>query len=142
MNKKQKKVAVGVGLTALAAAAAAGTYFFTGKKGAKNRAKVSKWADDAKNDVVKQLKSMKQVTQKSYGEAVDTVVEQYKKAKKIDPTELLALAGELKGHWDSIAGEVTAVSKKVVPTVKKLVKKTAPKKTSKPTPKKAAKKRL
>jgi NH3-dependent NAD+ synthetase len=85
---------------------------------------------------------MKQVTQKSYGEAVDTVVEQYKKAKKIDPTELLALAGELKGHWDSIAGEVTAVSKKVVPTVKKLVKKTAPKKTSKPTPKKAAKKRL
>jgi uncharacterized protein (UPF0333 family) len=132
MNKKQKKLAVGVGvgLTALAAATAAGTYFFGGKKGAKNRAKVSKWAEDAKKDVVKQLKGLKQVSKKSYAEAVDAVVTKYKQAKKIDPQELLAVAGELKGHWDAIASEVEAASKKVTPVVKKAAKKVVKKVTS------------
>jgi gas vesicle protein len=138
MNKKQKKVAVGVGvgLTAIAAAAAAGTYFFGGKRGAKNRAKVSKWAEDAKNDVVKQVKGLKKVTQKSYADTVDAVMAQYKKAKKMSPQELTALASELKGHWDSIAAEVSSTAKKVTPVVKKAVKavKAA---TSKPVAKKA-----
>lgn len=131
MNKKQKKLAVGVGvgLTALAAATAAGTYFFGGKKGAKNRAKVSKWADDAKKDVVKQLKGLEKVTKTSYAEAVDAVVTKYKQAKKIDPKELLAVAGELKGHWDAIASEVEAAGKKVVPVVKKAAKKVVKKVT-------------
>lgn len=131
MNKKQKKLAVGVGvgLTALAAATAAGTYFFGGKKGAKNRAKVSKWADDAKKDVVKQLKGLEKVTKTSYAQAVDAVVAKYKQAKKIDPKELLAVAGELKGHWDAIASEVEAAGKKVVPVVKKAAKKVVKKVT-------------
>lgn len=147
MNKKQKKLAVGVGvgLTALAAATAAGTYFFGGKKGAKNRAKVSKWADDAKKDVVKQLKGLEKVTKTSYAEAVDAVVTKYKQAKKIDPKELLAVAGELKGHWDAIAAEVEAAGKKVVPVVKKAakkaIKKVTPTKKVAPKSKKSATKK-
>lgn len=129
MNKTQKKIAVGAGITALAAAAAAGTYFFAGKRGKENRAKVSKWADTAKKDVVKQLKGMKDVTKSSYNSAVDAVVAQYTKAKKVNPKELIALASELKGHWDNIAGEVSKVAKKV-----------APKKAAKAAPKQAAKK--
>lgn len=147
MNKKQKKLAVGVGvgLTALAAATAAGTYFFGGKKGAKNRAKVSKWADAAKQDVVKQLKGLEKVTKTSYAEAVDAVVAKYKQAKKIDPKELLAVAGELKGHWDAIAAEVEAAGKKVVPVVKKAakkaIKKVTPAKKVAPKSKKSATKK-
>lgn len=139
MNKTQKKIAVGAGITALAAAAAAGTYFFAGKRGKENRAKVSKWADTAKKDVVKQLKGMKDVTKTSYNTAVDAVVAQYKKAKKVDPKELVALASELKGHWDNIAGEVTRAAQKV--TTKKATKTAAPKKAAKKAPaKKTAKK--
>ncbi len=139
MNKTQKKIAVGAGITALAAAAAAGTYFFAGKRGKENRAKVSKWADTAKKDVVKQLKGMKDVTKSSYNTAVDAVVAQYKKAKKVDPKELIALASELKGHWDNIAGEVTKVARKV--TTKKPTKTVAAKKAAKNAPaKKTAKK--
>lgn len=139
MNKTQKKIAVGAGITALAAAAAAGTYFFAGKRSKENRDKVSKWVDTAKKDVVKQLKGMKDVTKSSYNTAVDAVVAQYKKAKKVDPKELIALASELKGHWDNIAGEVTKVARSVAP--KKIVKKAAPKKAAKKSPaKKAAKK--
>ena len=147
MNKKQKKVAVGVGvgLTALAAAAAAGTYFFAGKKGAQNRAKVSKWADAAKKDVVKQLKGLEKVTKKTYSDTVDAVMTQYKQVKKADPKELLAIASELKGHWDAIAAEVESAGKKVVPlvkkTAKKVVKKVTPTKKTTTTAKKAAPKK-
>ena len=121
MNKKQKKVAVkvGVGVAALAAAAAAGTYFFGGKRGAKNRARVAKWADSAKKDVVKKLKGMGKVTQKSYSQAVDAVLAQYKKAKKVSPAELLALASELKGQWNNITAEVSSVANKIVPRIAK-----------------------
>lgn len=125
MNKNQKKVAVGVGvgLTAIAAASAAGAYFFAGKRGAKNRAKVAKWAEAAKTDVLKEIKGLKKVTKQSYTATVDKVMEQYKKAKKVDPKELLAVAGELKNHWNSITAEVESAGKKVVPVVKKTVKK-------------------
>lgn len=142
MNKRQKKIAVGVGVgvTALAAAAAAGTYFFAGKRGAKNRAKVSKWADSAKTDVVKRIKGMGKVTKASYNETVDTVMGQYKKLKKLQPTEVAALASELKGHWDTIAKEVSTAAQKVVPKVKKeiaVVKKTVKKAVKKSPPKKS-----
>lgn len=136
MNKKQKKVAVGVGvgLTALAAASAAGAYFFAGKHGAKNRVKVAKWAEAAKEDVLKEIKGLKKVTKQSYTATVDKVMEQYKKAKKVDPKELLAVAGELKNHWDAITKEVASTGKQVLPvvkrTVKKIVNKVAPAKKS------------
>ncbi len=143
MNTKQKKIAVGAGIAALATAAAAGTYFFAGKKGAKNRAKVQKWADAAKKDVVKQLKGLEKVSKKTYADTVDTVMTQYQKAKKMEPQEMMELAKELKGHWDAIAGEVEKATKKVAPMVKKVVKKVTPKKTvtKKATVKKVAKKK-
>jgi hypothetical protein len=127
MVKQKTKVAVGVGAAAAAiAAAAAGVYLFTGKRGAKNRAKVSKWADTAKKDVVKQLKSAGHVTQQSYAEIVDGALARYKKLKNVNPSELLALANELKGHWDVISQEAQTAAKKIAPvrvTVKKAVKK-------------------
>lgn len=144
MNTKQKKVAVGVGvgLTAIAAASAAGAYFFAGKRGAKNRAKVAKWAEAAKTDVLKEIKGLKKVTKQSYTATVDKVMEQYKKAKKVDPKELLAVAGELKSHWDSITQEVESAGKQVLPVVKKTVKKIVKKATpAKKVPAKTAKKK-
>ena len=138
MNTKQKKIAVGTGLAALAAAAAAGTYFFAGKRGAKNRAKVQKWADSAKKDVVKQLKSLEQVSKKTYAQTVDAVMDQYQKAKKLKPEEMVALASELKGHWDAIAAEVATAGKKVAPLAKKVAKKVV--KTVTPSKKTPAKK--
>ncbi|MBP9686592.1 MAG: hypothetical protein KBD66_02215 [Candidatus Doudnabacteria bacterium] len=139
MNTKQKKIAVGTGLAALAAAAAAGTYFFAGTRGAKNRAKVQKWAESAKKDVVKQLKSLEQVSKKTYAQTVDTVMDQYQKAKKLKPQEMVALAAELKGHWDAIATEVATAGKKVAPLAKKVAKKVLPAKKT-PAKKTSAKK--
>jgi hypothetical protein len=147
MKKSQKKaVAVGAGVAALAAAAA-GAYFFTGKRGVKNRKKVSTWTANAKRDVMKEMGKMKKVSKDTYNKTVDTVLANYKNVKNIDKKELATVTNELKGHWNAIAGEVEKARKqvaRVLPKVKKTVaKKSKAKKApaKKKTVKKAAKKR-
>lgn len=144
MNKSQKKTAavVGASIAALGAATAASVYFFGGKGGAKNRAKVSKWADKAKKEIMEEIKAMENVTKTSYNSAVDAVTKQYRGLKNVDPAELQNLAKELKGHWDSISGQLVAASKKVVAAKKITPPKAAQKKApaKKPAPKAKAKK--
>lgn len=126
MDKKQKEaVGVAAGLAALAATAA-GIYFFSGKKGAKNRKKVAAWADDAKKEVMKQLKASEKLTKANYNKVIDSVAKQYKELKKVDQSEILALSKELKGHWDSIYKEITAATSQVKRTAKKAAPKTKP----------------
>ncbi len=145
MKKSQKKaVAVGAGVATLAAAAA-GAYFFAGKKGAKNRKKVSTWTSKAKREVMSEVGKMKNVSKQTYNKTVDSVLGNYKNIKNVDTKELMAVTNELKGHWDAIAGEVERARKqvaRVLPQPKRAVAKTAPKKAAKKSPaKKAAKKR-
>jgi hypothetical protein len=148
MKKSQKQaVAVGASVAALAAAAA-GAYFFTGKKGAKNRKKVASWVGNAKRDVQAELNNMEKVSKQAYNKAVDNVLKNYRSMKNVNTAELTAMASELKGHWDNIASEVEKARKQVVrvmPTAKKsqarkvTVKKVAAKKT--PAKKAVSKKR-
>ncbi len=131
--KKQQKIALGVGAGAAAlAAGAAATYLFATKKGKQTRKQLAVWLEKAQKDVAKELKQAKQVSKKVYDQAVDAVVAQYKKAKKIDPQDLVALAGELKTHWNAIAKEAATSAKKVTQKVQKaVVKKAASKKSAK-----------
>lgn len=114
MDKKKGmsvKTKVGLGLGAAAAlAAAAGTYFFTGKKGAANRKKAAVWAEKAKKDVMKGMRALEKVNEKTYHAAVDGVMKGYNAVKDVDKKEVAALARELKGHWKSIQKDVAESS--------------------------------
>lgn len=101
----KKKVAVGAGVAALAATAA-GVYLLSGKRGAKNRKKVSTWAKIAQKDVLKELGKVGSQSQKAYNDAVSTVAKRYKNLKKLDQSEILQMMSELKGHWNSIAKQL------------------------------------
>lgn len=139
MKKTQKQaIAVGASLAAVAAAAA-GVYFFTGKN-AKNRKKVSKWANDMQNDIVKELNKAGKHTKASYQQIVDKVAKNYKGLKSVSTAELAEIAQELKGHWDSISSEVSKASNVVKKTVKKTVAKSPAKKVIKKATKTVAKK--
>lgn len=120
--KKASKRAIEVGLGAAAIAGAA-TYFFTGKDGAKNRKKVGAWAAKAKKEVIKEIKGMGTVSQKSYNKAVDVALANYKNLKDIDKSEVLALAKELKKHWTGIQKDVKKLVNKKAPAKKKAAKK-------------------
>lgn len=114
MTKKKgmsTKAKVGLGLGAAAAlAAAAGTYFFTGKKGAANRKKAAVWAVKAKKEVVKGMHALEKVNEKAYHATVDGVMKGYDAMKGVDKKEVVALARELKGHWNNIQKDIAKSS--------------------------------
>ena len=118
------KVAEGLGLAALAAAAAA-TYYFYGKDGGKHRKAVSAWSKKAKEEMVKKIKTMKNVSKTTYEAAAKEVLAKYKQVKNISPKEVEELKKELTGHWQKIAKDLTKVGQ--AKPVKKAVAKKAKK---------------
>lgn len=101
------KVAQGLGLAALAAAAA-GVYYFYGPTGAKHKKALKSWAVKAKGEVMENLENMKELSQAAYKNAVDNVLDKYRRVKNIDPKELAILSAELKGHWNRISKHLNA----------------------------------
>ena len=102
------------------AAAALGAYFYAktpkGKKQvAKIKTKATLWANNAKRDILKHVKDLKDVNQKNYHAVVDSVMKKYKEVKKLAPKEVALVASELKKHWNNAKKEIT---KKVTKHVK------------------------
>ncbi len=131
-----QKVGVGVGLTA-AAVAAAGAYFLYGSKEAeKNRKKVKSWALKAKGDVLEALEKAEHITKDEYDALVEVVGGTYGKVKSATSGEIKDFKKEMHDHWKHIEQSgavqkaVSAVSKVVKSTPKKVAKKAAPKKAA------------
>lgn len=100
------------GVLGAVAAASLGAYFYsktpTGKKQvAKIKTKATLWANQAKRDILKHVKSLKEVNQKNYNSVVDAVLKKYKEVKKIAPKEITVVANELKKHWNNAKKEIT-----------------------------------
>lgn len=95
-----------------------GTYFYAktpkGKKQlAEVKSKAGLWANQAKRDILKHIKDLKEVDQKNYHKVVDTVVKKYKAAKKLAPKEVNMVTKELKKHWKNAKKEITKLNKKI-----------------------------
>lgn len=138
-STRNKAIAVGAGLAAVAAAAAS-VYMLTGKN-AKNRKKVVKWAGDLEKDVVKELNKASKASKATYSKIVDSVSENYKGLKDVSNQDLAIVANELKASWDVINTELQSAKKVVAKVVPKAAK-TIAKKVSKVTRKKAAPKKV
>ena len=100
MKKSTKLVGAGLVLTAIAAA---GTYFLTGKRGAKNREKIAAWTLKMKGEVLEKMQEMKEVNKEAYLALVEEVAERYAKIEKVGAAEMKRLKEELKGAWAHIA---------------------------------------
>jgi len=109
-TKKAKKGGAGKLAATLIGAAATGYYFY-GPKGAQNRQKAKAWSLKAKAEVLEQFEKAKDVTDKSYAEAVDKVTAKYAKMKAVGKTEATKLNKELKGHWGAIKKSAEKESK-------------------------------
>ena len=99
MKTKDKMLGAGIGLAALAAA---GSYFLSGKRGAKNRAALEDWALRMKGEVLEKMKDLKVVDEEIYNELVEETAERYGRREKISAAELKGIIGELKNAWTHI----------------------------------------
>ena len=90
---------VGAGLASIAA----GTYFFLGPKGKKHQQDAAAWGTKMKGDIIKKLKTARAVSKPIYHDIVDAVAEKYQSEKVAGGKEVVALAKDLKKHWDAMS---------------------------------------
>jgi gas vesicle protein len=103
MEKSKKLIGAGV---ALAAVAAAATYFLTGRRGEKNRAKIEAWTLKMKAEIVERLRKLKEINQQKYEELVEEVAARYQRVEKVSAEEIERLTPELKQAWKHISKEL------------------------------------
>lgn len=80
----------------LAAFAAAGTYLLYGKRGTKNREKVSGWAVQLREEVFERAEKLKEFNQTVYVQIINEIAERYVRVKRVSTFELWHITEELK----------------------------------------------
>lgn len=122
-------VAIGAGVLALAA----GSYYFFGPEGKKNRGNLKGWMIRMKGEVIEKMEEAKDLTETVYEKIVDAVALKYAKAGRITEEEIRSFADSLKRQWKGIEKNASqhkakgAVKK--APAKKKATKKAAKKKS-------------
>lgn len=110
-----------IGLGAAAVAATGALFLYGTKEGAKTRKKITALALKVKGDVLAELERAKDMSEKTYHDAIEKVSRRYAGLKNIDQKELVALVQELKGHWRTIQKEMQQGMKKTTTAAKKVV---------------------
>jgi len=130
MANQQNAKRVGIAASALAAAAAAaaaGYYFYGSDDAPKNRRIAAKWANDMKNEVVRQAKKAKDIDRKQMLALIDGAAAAYETARHVDPAELSRARKELRDNWQSLVGELRGraggAKKRATKAAKKVAKK-------------------
>jgi hypothetical protein len=106
------KVAMGVGIAALAAATAGAVFLYGTEAGKKKRKEIKGWMLKAKGDVLEKMETMKEWNEASYNTIVDNVASKYRAMKHVDPIQVAALVQDLKSHWKNIKSQVEGNKKK------------------------------
>ncbi len=112
-NNAGKILAISAGAAAIAAAG----YFLFGPNGPKNRKVTKGWMIKMKGDVVDKIEKVKDVTEDTYHNIVDTAAKSY--VSSGSKAEVEMLAKELKSHWKSISKNGVSKVKKVVKKISK-----------------------
>lgn len=116
MAKKKKGTGMGVlaataATAATAAGVAAGYYFYASANAKKNRKIAAKWANDMKNDVVKQAKKARHINREQLLDIIDNAAAAYETVRTVDRKDLARAARELKSNWKELTGEVRPLAK-------------------------------
>jgi len=96
---RRKMMAVGAGVAALGA----GAYYLLGPDGKKHQKNAKALFVKMKNEVVKDVKKLRNVTAPLYNNAVDEVSASYSRQYKAHGAEIKAFAKKLKNDWKKMA---------------------------------------
>lgn len=121
-NNTKSKISTGtvVGIGAGIAALAAGSYYFFGPEGKKNRGKLKGWMIKMKGEIIEKMEDAGEMTEAAYHQIVDSVAEKYLGTND----GVKAFAESLKRQWKGISK--TTKSGKRKSTAKKTTAKKAP----------------
>lgn len=97
---KVNKLAAGAVLGAIGGALAG--VLFAPKSGKETREDIKKMVDDIKNDVVKKVTDMGELTRDKYNKVISGIVAGYQEAKRITPDQAKEITDALSESFDKI----------------------------------------
>jgi hypothetical protein len=103
---------IGGAITAATLAAAAGAYLLSDKK---TKAKAKKWAMEAREEVVKNVKIAKKLGEKEYGRMVDEAMKHHAALENLTAGDIIKEGKELKSQWKKIQTEAKKMAKSYAP---------------------------
>ena len=104
--EKNKKGNISAFLSgAIVATALAGYTFFLSKNSKKNRDVTEKWVDDAKEEALSKVKTIKKLSKDKYYEIVDQISDKYSKIKEVGSEKADQFREELKAKWQEVEEE-------------------------------------
>ena len=83
-QKSSHKIAIGVGIAALAAAAAGVYYLYGSDKSAKNRKQIKSWMLKMKAEVMDKIENVKDLSKEAYDKTIDEVSKKYSQIKNVE----------------------------------------------------------
>jgi uncharacterized protein YoxC len=72
----------------------------------RTRQKACRWTDEMREEVMRQTRETKDITQEKYNQIVDDIRYRYETMKDVSSREMSGLINELKAHWKNISQEV------------------------------------
>jgi uncharacterized membrane protein YfbV (UPF0208 family) len=89
-------------------AAAAGYYFYGSKNAARNRAQAAKWAKEMKGEVMRKVRTLPRIDEKTVTNLVNAAAASYEKVRSIRKADVARAAKELRDNWQRLVGESRA----------------------------------
>jgi cobalamin biosynthesis protein CbiD len=110
-KQKKSKSGLKLGIAAAAAAAVAGAYYLTGKRGEKNRAKISSGAKKVGLQIKKTAHRLQAAQAKTYAKLAGDFDAHLEALKHVDSREFRQALRELKGHWVAIKKQLSTTKR-------------------------------
>jgi len=83
----------------MAAIAAAGNYFIYGRHAGENRERIAGWSLQMKGEVLQEMETLLEISQRAYNDLVDKTARRYGRIKRVSAFELKHITTELKNAW-------------------------------------------
>lgn len=112
MTNKIVKVGASAAVAAVLASGVAAYYFTQTPQGKNTAKKIKKVAANLGKELAHKVATAKKVSKQHYEEAIEELVDQYTKKKKIAATTADHLKKDLKRNWKEVQAELKQVNKK------------------------------
>lgn len=109
-NKNSSGSTIAAFLAGAAAALVAGGYFLYGPEGRKHRRQVEGYLEDTKDQILERMQDAKHLTQSTYNNIVDEVLDDAGVAKRYGRAQALKLAQKFKRQWREMKEEAQSAA--------------------------------
>lgn len=112
-NNNIKNTVKAIGIAGVVSAAIGAYMLYKDEKAAERRGDIKDWMTDLRDEIVKEVEKLNEVSHEAYTDIVARVFARFETVKGVAADELSAVRGDVLGAWKHIEGELGQSLKEV-----------------------------